>query len=125
MLSKILGALLCVAVIGCGILGWKYHSLQAENDSLQAKIVVQNVEVTQLNAQIVSIQAQESFKAKELAQTNDLLNTCYRALSGQIEDFNTIQEIMQLPARERTNECNPDQDAACLDFLNRQLLDVK
>lgn len=124
MLNKILMTVCVILMALCGWLGYqKYdmtqtiHTLETDKDKLE-------IGVKALQAQVDADAAQRSFKEKELAQTNDLLNTCYRALSGQIEDFEEINRILQLPQKERGDECNPDQDSACLDFLNRQLLDV-
>lgn len=123
-MQKLAWILVGLLLVVSSTMGWLYYGKKAEVTDLEKKIVILNTEIASLQSASVAKDLQNDMKVQEVKQVNELLDACYKALAGQSSDFDEINKILQLPKREIYEECNPDQDAACVDFLNRQLLDV-
>lgn len=123
-MQKLAWTLVVILALSLSGTGWLYFSGKSELTKKESKITQLQSDIESLKSEMVAKDMQSNFKDEEIKQTNDLLDQCYKALANQNADFDEINRIIQLPKRETYEECNPDQDAACVDFLNRQLLDV-
>lgn len=106
----------------------KCYTLSKEVNALEEQVVILTMDNAALKKNVEVYQAQADVFESESAQTNDLLDSCYKKLASQAQELEAIVTIPELPQPgelKTGDKYESPENSIAVDFFNTQLRSIK